>query len=142
MTARVPAWAIGMCRLAVGLVFVAAALPKISDPGSFATQVHHYRLVPFGLENLVAITLPWVELLVALALVLRIHARSAAVLAAALMTAFTAAVGLAVARQLDIECGCFGTADATHVGTAKLLENAALLGVACLAALRLRNGAE
>jgi uncharacterized membrane protein YphA (DoxX/SURF4 family) len=122
-----------LCQVAVGLVFLAAALAKIGDAASFARQVHHFRVVPFGLENLVGITLPWIELLAALAILLRLAPRSGSVVAAGLMVLFTAVVGAAVARGLDIECGCFGTADAARVGAAKLVENLGLLALAVIA---------
>jgi len=127
-----------VCRIGIGLVMLAAALGKIGDPGAFSTQIHHYRLVPVGAENLLAVLLPWVELLAGLSLVLGPHARSGAWLSAAMMAVFTLAVGTAVARGLDIECGCFGTADASHVGGMKLAENLLLTGAALVASLRLR----
>lgn len=129
---------IRVCRIGIGLVMLAAALGKIGDPGTFATQIHHYRLIPVAAENLVAIVLPWVELIAGLALVLGVSARSGAWLSAAMMMVFTAAVSLAVARNLDIECGCFGTADASHVGGRKLAENLLLTGAALVASIRLR----
>ncbi len=131
-------WLVGLCRIAVGVVFIAAALAKIGDPGSFATQIHHFRIAPVALENLVAVLLPWVELLTGLALVLQVRPRSGAWLAAAMMAAFTIMVASAMARHLDFECGCFGTADATRVGAKKLLENLALTGAALIASLRAR----
>jgi uncharacterized membrane protein YphA (DoxX/SURF4 family) len=129
---------IRVCRIGIGLVMLAAALGKIGDPGAFSTQIHHYRLVPVGAENLLAVLLPWVELLAGLSLVLGPHARSGAWLSAAMMAVFTLAVGAAVARGLDIECGCFGTADASRVGGMKLAENLLLTGAALVASLRLR----
>jgi uncharacterized membrane protein YphA (DoxX/SURF4 family) len=129
---------IRLCRVGIGLVMLAAALGKIGDPAAFATQIHHYRLVPIEAENLLAILLPWVELLAGLSLVLGAHARSGAWLSAAMMAVFTLAVTTAVARGLDIECGCFGTSDATHVGGMKLAENLLLTGAALIASLRLR----
>jgi uncharacterized membrane protein YphA (DoxX/SURF4 family) len=129
---------IRVCRIGIGLVMLAAALGKIGDPAAFSTQIHHYRLAPIGAENLLAILLPWVELLAGLSLVLGAHARSGAWLSAAMMAVFTLAVGTAVARGLDIECGCFGTADASHVGGMKLAENLLLTGAALVASLRLR----
>jgi len=125
-------------RIGVGLVMLAAALAKIGDTAAFATQIHHYRLIPPAADNLLAVTLPWVELLAGLALVLGVRARSGAWLAAAMMIVFTLAVSQAVARGLDIECGCFGTADAGRVGATKLLENLALTGAAVIASLRAR----
>jgi hypothetical protein len=35
-----------------------------------------------------------------------------------------------MARGLDFECGCFGTADHTRVGAFKLAQNLAMLAVA------------
>jgi putative oxidoreductase len=129
---------IRVCRIGIGLVMLAAALGKIGDPAAFATQIHHFRLIPIGAENLLAIALPWVELIAGLTLVLGVHARSGAWLSSAMMVVFTLAVGAAVARGLDIECGCFGTADATHVGGMKLAENLLFTGAALVASLRLR----
>jgi len=129
---------IRVCRIGIGLVMLAAALGKIGDPTAFSAQIHHYRLVPVGAENLLAVLLPWVELLAGLALVLGPHARSGAWLSVAMLAVFTLAVGTAVARGLDIECGCFGTADASHVGGMKLAENLLLTGAALIASLRLR----
>jgi len=129
---------IRLCRIAIGLVMLAAALAKIGDPAAFAVQIHHFRLIPTVAHHLLAITLPWVELVAGLALVLGVRARSGAWLAAAMMVVFTLAVSAAVARRLDIECGCFGTADASRVGVKKLLENLALTGLALVGALRSR----
>jgi uncharacterized membrane protein YphA (DoxX/SURF4 family) len=129
---------VGACRIAIGLVFVASGLAKIGDPAAFATQVHNYRLIPVPIEHLLAMTLPWVELLAGLSLVLGLRARAGAWLTAALMVVFTAAVGQAMARGLDFECGCFGTADLTRVGAQKLLENLLMTGAAVVASLRVR----
>jgi len=127
-----------LCQIAIGLVFLAAALPKIGDSFAFARQIHNYRLVPAELVNLLAITLPWIELVTALAILLRFRARAGAIVAAGLMVLFLGAVGSAVARGLDIECGCFGTSDAAKVGFAKLAENVGLLLLALGGSLRPR----
>jgi putative oxidoreductase len=129
---------VGLCRIVVGLVMIAAALGKIGDPAAFASQIHHYRLIPAAPENLLAITLPWIELVAGLALVLGVRARSGAWLVAAMMVVFTLAVTSALARNLNIDCGCFGTADASRIGWTKLLENIALTGAAVVASLRPR----
>src|ERR1051326_5667029 len=59
-------------QLALGVFFVAAALPKIVDPPSFAHMVYNYRIVPGAAINLMAIVMPWIELLCGLALILGI----------------------------------------------------------------------
>ncbi len=128
---------IRFCRVGIGLVLLAAALGKIGDPATLAVQIGNFRLVPFVARNLLALTLPWIELLAGLALVLNVRARSGAWLALALMVAFTLGVAQAMARGLNFECGCFGAADATRVGTKKLLENLALTAVAMVGVRRM-----
>jgi len=130
---------VGACRLVIAVVFAVAGLAKIGDPAAFAADIHNFRLVPIPLENLVAMTLPWIELLAAVALVGGVRARSAAILTAILMAVFTVAVALAAIRGLDIQCGCFGTADATRVGARKLVENTLLTAVSLLAAQQSRG---
>jgi uncharacterized membrane protein YphA (DoxX/SURF4 family) len=128
-----------LARIAIGCVFVAAALAKIGDPAAFALQIHNYRLAPVWSEHLVAITLPWIELGAGLTLVLGIRARAGAALALALMVFFTFAVGSAWARGLDFECGCFGKVGAARIGAQKFLENVGLIGLALVASQRRRD---
>ena len=125
-------------RIALGIVVAWAALAKLSDLAAFSSQVHNFRVLPIWSENLVAMTLPWIELVAALSLLLGVQSRSGALVATGLLAVFTVAVALAVARGLDFQCGCFGTADATRVGWGKLLQNTGLLAVGAVAALRER----
>ena len=125
-----------LAGIAIGVVFLAAALGKIGDLAAFATQLHNYRLVPVWSENLIAITLPWIELLAGLALVLGVRPRAGAVVLLVLILVFTFAVGSAWARGLDFECGCFGKASAATIGARKFAENVGYTLLAALAALR------
>ena len=124
--------------IAIGLVFVIAGLAKIGDTGAFAAQVHNFRLTPIVFENLVAMILPWVELVAGTALILGARSRAAAWICAAMMIVFTIAIGQAAARGLDFECGCFGKGDSSTVGLSKLAENIGLTVVALVATLRRR----
>lgn len=134
-------WVVVGARIVVGLVFAVSGLAKIGDMASFALQIHNFRMLPIWSEHLVAMTLPWVELVAALGLVLGIRPRSSALITTVLMAVFTVAVAVALSRGLDIECGCFGTADATRVGFWKLLQNVGLLAVSAVALLRRRDPA-
>ncbi len=120
-------------QLAIGLIFVTASLSKIGDLSAFAQQVHNFRVAPVWSENLIAMTLPWIELVAALSLILGVRPRSGAAVVTVLMAGFTAGVVLAMARGLDFECGCFGTADHTRVGAIKLAENLLMLGTSLVA---------
>ena len=125
-------------QIILGLLFLLAALAKIVEPASLAREVHNFHLVPFWSEHLVAMTLPWVELVAGLALVLGIRPRAGAWVAGVLLLAFTCGVALAMARGLNFACGCFGTADGTRIGWTKLGENLGMLALAALGSLRPR----
>ena len=123
-------------QIILGLLFVLAALAKIVDPASLAREVHNFHLVPFWSEHLVAMTLPWIELVAGLGLVLGIRARAGAWVAGVLLLAFTFGIVLAMARGLNFQCGCFGTADGTRVGWIKLGENLGMLALAAVGSLK------
>jgi len=130
---------IRISRIVLAVVFLIAALAKLGDLKAFAEQLHNFRMVPVFSENLLAMCLPWIELLAGLAILFNVRARSASVLLTALLAVFTVSVLLAMGRGLDFECGCFGTADSTRVGVAKVFQNTGLLLVGALASLRCRS---
>jgi len=74
-----------------------------------------------------------------LALVLGVRPRAGAWVAGVLLAGFTVGVALAMARGLNFTCGCFGTADATRIGWAKLAENLGMLALAALGSSRARE---
>ena len=97
-------------RVLLGIVFLVAAVPKIADPAGFARSISYYRLVPDGAINLMALILPWLELLSGSVLVLGGRlTRPALTLVGLMLIAFIAAIASAMARDLDISCGCFST---------------------------------
>jgi uncharacterized membrane protein YphA (DoxX/SURF4 family) len=105
------AWLVTRVQIALGLFFVAAALPKLADPPSFAHMIYNYRLLPGGLVNLLALVLPWLELLVGVALVLGLWSRTAAAVVGVLLLVFAVAISLNLLRGNAIECGCFDVRD-------------------------------
>src|SRR5262249_24330786 len=100
-------WLTVRVRIALGLIFIVAALPKIVDPPAFAHAVYNYRILPGSLVNLVALTLPWLELLSGLALVLGLFRRAATLVVGGLLLVFLAGISLNLARKNPIDCGCF-----------------------------------
>lgn len=121
---------IGLARLAVAGLFLAACAAKIRDPEAFALAIHRYRILPGEWVNLVAIVMPWIELTCGLA-VLAAPARlraAGALLITGMLAVFTVAISLNLLRGIEASCGCFSTrADAAVSDGWNLVRNGALI---------------
>lgn len=109
-----------LLRLLLGGAFVFAGVLKIIDPAKFAQDVTNYRLVPDQLVNLVAILLPWLEVVAGLFVLTGVWLRAATLVLTALTALFLVVILSALARGLNIECGCFGTVGGKHIGLINL----------------------
>jgi uncharacterized membrane protein YphA (DoxX/SURF4 family) len=96
-----------LARIALGAVFVVAAWPKIADPPSFAHMMSNYKLLPAPVVNGFALFLPWLEMLTGLALLTGVFWRTGVKFAAALLVVFIVAIGMNLARDHAVQCGCF-----------------------------------
>ena len=130
---------IRLARIAIGVVFLVAAWGKVTDPASFAIQIKNFHMAPPGSENLLAMLFPWIEMVAGVSLVAGIKPRAGAAIVLAMMVFFTFAVGLAWARGLNIDCGCFGTLGGAQVGAKKFAENVGLTVLSLIAFLPLRR---
>jgi uncharacterized membrane protein YphA (DoxX/SURF4 family) len=108
------AWLSVPARWYLGVLFVGAAWHKILVPHSFAVDVATYGILPLGLVNLMAITLPWIEIVAGIMLLIGFRSRTAALLVAGMMLVFIAALAIALARGLDMSCGCFASQGAAE----------------------------
>jgi uncharacterized membrane protein YphA (DoxX/SURF4 family) len=119
-----------LLRVALGVMFICAAWPKLVDPRGFSDSINHYRLLPVPVERVAALVLPALELVVGISLIVGVLDAGASALAVLMLVVFTAAIGVALARGLDITCGCFEThGKGPKVGMEKILENVAMLAV-------------
>ena len=123
---------IALTRIYLALVFIVSGLDKINNLDAFAISIENYRLFPTQIINIFAITIPWIELISGAFLLLGIYIKENSIIIASLLFVFTTAVIIAVARGLDIDCGCQGTFDGQKVGLLKIIENVSLFIVAYL----------
>jgi len=135
-------------RLFLGATFVWMGANKIADPISFLKSIRLYGILPEtpGVYlNVMAIVVPWVEVVAGTALLLGIQVRGAALAIAIMLALFTPAV-LARSReimretgssffQIAFDCGC-GTG--VEIIWRKTLMNVSLFGLS-LAALASRT---
>jgi len=102
-----------LLRLLLGAAFVYASLDKIASPVAFAKIVYQWQVIGPLPSNLVAVTLPWVELLAGLLLVAGVWKRESALVIALMLVVFIVAAGSVMARGIDVEnCGCVSVAQA------------------------------
>ena len=101
-------WLRRLGELVAGGVFLYAGALKTLDPAGFAQDIDHYRLLPATAASVLALYLPWVEVLAGGALLLGRGKRGARLVLLMLSVVFLGAVSAAWARGLDITCGCFG----------------------------------
>ncbi len=143
-------WLESLLGLIVGAVFVYASIDKILHPEDFARIIYRYHLLgpnPWVgpiLANLVAVTLPWVELLLGLSMILGPWRCEASLLAGALLLTFVLAVSSTMARGIDVEnCGCFTVKSqgGRRAGYGLIVGDLALLAMV-LAILRRRGPTE
>ncbi len=118
-------WFFRGVQIALGALLFVAGFTKFNNGWQFAELISNYRLLPAAGNQLVAIILPWCEISTGLLLVFGVWTRAAAILSALFFSAFAVAILAALARGLDIECGCFGTQAATTVGARALALDAA-----------------
>lgn len=94
-------------RLYIGGLFIYASMYKINYTAEFAEAIVSYQIVPYWAVNIIAVMLPWVELICGILLVAGIRAKSAAFIIALLLTFFTVALLINLLEDSPISCGCF-----------------------------------
>ncbi len=94
----------------VALILGYAGATKVAQPDVFALAIGNYQLLPKQFLTPVAYLLPPLEMVTALALFIPVYRTAGWFLAGGLFMTFLLAVGSALARGLDVSCGCFGQA--------------------------------
>ena len=125
-----------LARIIVGGAFIVAGALKVLQPATFAADIGNYRLLPHEAINLMAVTLPWMEVVAGALLVLGLWKRASASVITVMLIVFLVAISQALARGLDVRCGCFGTVEARKVSVLALGQDAALLAMAAWLAWR------
>ena len=112
-----------IARLIIGFIFIFAAIGKIADPNLFVKDISNYRIIWEPLLNIMALVMPWLELLVGVFLIFGVRLKSSATIAGILLLIFIIAVSIAMIQGLSINCGCFAKNMAEKVGWRKIAEN-------------------
>lgn len=127
-------------RLLLGATFFWASLSKLNSPLKVLASVYAYQIpLPDPVAISIAAALPWMEILLGLALLLGFWKRETLLWSGVLLGGFTLLTAFAWWRGLSIDCGCMNWAS-VHPALAILstpggatLRNVVLLGLAALA---------
>jgi uncharacterized membrane protein YphA (DoxX/SURF4 family) len=96
-------------RIVLGAIFVYSAWSKLKDPWSlFAMAVDSYQVLPLWGVEWVARTLPWIELVIGVLLIVGRWMRVATVACSLLLLVFFGLMVRAHLKGMEINCGCFG----------------------------------
>jgi uncharacterized membrane protein YphA (DoxX/SURF4 family) len=125
-----------LLRLAVGGLFVYAALPKLADPLSFSDKVRNFRIIDDPWVAWAAMGLPVLELTVGLCVLLRVLYPGALTAIVAMLVAFIPALASLIVRGIEEDCGCLS---AKLTPDLQILVDALLLGITIVLILMWRK---
>ena len=125
-------------RWLVAATFIFAGVGKILNPAQFAADIDNYRMLPYLLVTIMAVVLPWLEVLCGLFLIFGKWKKGAALILVSLSFIFLIAISSAIVRELDISCGCFAVSpEAIKIGYTHLVEGFILLCMVFIVYLKL-----
>ena len=131
-----------VARFILGIVFIYASLDKILDPAAFSDNIDNYHISPIAVNNLVALILPWVELIIGLSLIFGIFLDGSAIISIGLLIFFIFIISKAYIRGISLNCGCFKTAIDPSLGDLRqdmlwrIIEDIIFLGLAVIVYFR------
>jgi uncharacterized membrane protein YphA (DoxX/SURF4 family) len=102
-------WFLLLLRLVIGGAFLYAGYLKIREPQAFADSIASFKLLPSELINLMAMGLPPLEVILGVMLATGWRGRVASLGVLVLSIIFAFALGQALMRGLQVDCGCFGS---------------------------------
>ena len=111
-------WPYRLIRWGLAVVFFYSGVSKLFDPEAFAVVINAYGLIPEAWGMPVAVLLPLLEAVTAIALIW--DARGSLEIITGLLVVFMAILGYGIRMGLDVDCGCFGPDAPEHRGFAGL----------------------
>lgn len=114
-------------RTFIGILFIFYGVSKVANPSHFANEIGNYNMLPDLIIQIMALVIPWIELIVGVLLLFGVYLNENGFIATVLLIIFTLAVAIAFSRGLDISCGCSGNDAGQKVGWLKIFENIGLI---------------
>ena len=116
-------------RMLLGIVFIVSGAEKLGALKTFGKSIAAYQILPAEISNILALLFVWTEILVGILLFIGVAVRGSSLVTSGLLVVFLVAILSAMARGLDIDCGCFA-GNPEPVGWKKVAEDLGLLAAA------------
>ncbi len=136
-------------EVAIAGLFLLAAYGKLwplnqtNAPQVFSASVEAFKLgLPEFLVRLATSITPWVEAIAAVLMLLGIWSRAAAAVLSVLLAVFIVLIAQALARDLNVSCGCFGKLSpfcTGPLGACNIVQNSVMLAAGLVIALTPRH---
>ena len=126
-TLSVEAFIVLVARLSLGIFFLPSALGKLANQRSFIRGVVAYQILPKRIARIFGLVLPWIELVLALALISGIALLIIGLAAAGLLICFMTAMIINLRRGREIDCSCYGIAGRQMISWGTITRNVLLL---------------
>lgn len=117
-------------RVVLAGVLVFAGVLKLQDNSALLETVAYLPWLPVWLKWRVVEFLPWVEILVAVLLVIRIKEKWVLSVVGLIFTGFLLFAIYGFATGMEGDCGCFGEFGNSSFGWGMIFRNAAFVGMA------------
>ena len=109
-------------RVMLGSIFVYASFHKIIYPDKFAEIVYGYDLFPKNTINLIAITIPFIEIISGILLIFNIKPQASLIVINGMLTSFIIIISINLIRGHRFDCGCFSIGNSSsHSSSVSLL---------------------
>ena len=129
-------------RYVLGAVFIYASYDKIIDPHTFSDLIDNYHITPIFINNLAALFIPWLELIIGISLITGIYKNASINIVIALLIWFIFILSQAVLRGINTSCGCFkvtenvANTDFKALLIKRIFEDVVFLGMAIIIKFR------
>ena len=100
-------------RFIIGCTFIYASIDKINDPKTFSDLIDNFHISPLFISNIIALILPWLELLCGISLITGFLLPSSIIIIMMSLCWFIFILSQAIFRGIDTQCGCFKVEDIT-----------------------------
>ena len=114
-----------VASVVLGAVFLISGVSKVAAPVRWRVQSGE-----LGVPEPITLVVPFVELLVGAMLVAQIARPAVAIVAAAMLVAFTVLLVLRLSQGRKPPCACFGSLSTKPIGWVDVARNAAFVAIA------------